>query len=77
VQLLRTGKGPARSDAAAGTQLAYAALKAAQYSILANIPLIKDAVFVERSRAEASRLVESAQGLIIQADRLAMAVDAR
>jgi glutamate formiminotransferase/formiminotetrahydrofolate cyclodeaminase len=74
VQLLRIGKSPEQADAAAGAQLAYAALKAAQYNILANIPLIKDGDFVERSRAEVSRLVENAQALIIQADQMGLEV---
>jgi len=74
-QLLRTGNTKARPDAAAGIQLAYAALKGAQYSILANIPLLKDAIFAESCRTEVSHLVESAQSLIVQADQLAMAVD--
>ncbi len=54
--LVQIGNLNARSDAAAGAQLAFAALKAGQYNVLINLAGLKDAAFAERSRAEAGRL---------------------
>jgi methenyltetrahydrofolate cyclohydrolase len=54
--LIEIGNPHARSDVAVGAQLAYAALKAGQYNVLANIRMLKDASFAGKCRIEISDL---------------------
>lgn len=60
----------ARSDAAVGAQLAFAALKGAQYNVLINLPGLKDTAFAERSRAEAAELARSGLAVLERLDAL-------
>jgi glutamate formiminotransferase/formiminotetrahydrofolate cyclodeaminase len=64
------GNPNARSDAAAGAQLAFAALKAAQYNVLINVPGLKDRAFAESCRSEADALVQKAAGALRRIDSL-------
>lgn len=48
--LARIGNPNARSDAATGAQLAFAALKGAQYNVLINVGSLKDRAFAESCR---------------------------
>ncbi len=66
--LVRIGNPNARSDAAAGAQLAFAALKAGQYNVLINLDGLKDAAFAEGSRTEARRLALEAQAVLARVD---------
>jgi formiminotetrahydrofolate cyclodeaminase len=59
--LAEIGNQNALSDAAAGAQLAYAALKAAQYSVLINVAELRDRSFAETCRHAADGLCR--QGL--------------
>ncbi len=69
-RLVEIGNPNARTDAAIGAQLAYASLKSAQLSVLANYPGIRDRAFAECCLKEADDLVRSAQELIRQIDLL-------
>jgi glutamate formiminotransferase / formiminotetrahydrofolate cyclodeaminase len=60
----------ARSDAAVGAQLAFAAAKGAQYNVLINLPGLKDEAFVERSRTECLRLAAEARQILHAVDEL-------
>ncbi len=68
--LARVGNPNARSDAATGAQLAFAALKGAQYNVLINIASLKDKVFAERCRAEVSDLESNARAILESVDAL-------
>lgn len=68
--LARIGNPNARSDAATGAQLAFAALKGAQYNVLINVGSLKDRAFAESCRKEASDLVLKAQDLLQSIDAL-------
>jgi glutamate formiminotransferase / formiminotetrahydrofolate cyclodeaminase len=59
--LVEIGNRHAQSDAAAGAQLAFAALKGAQYSILVNISGIADRPFAEACRREAEEIASHGQ----------------
>jgi formiminotetrahydrofolate cyclodeaminase len=59
--LAEIGNQNALSDAAAGAQLAYAALKAAQYNVLINVAELRDRSFAETCRHAADGLCR--QGL--------------
>ncbi|PYV13050.1 MAG: glutamate formimidoyltransferase, partial [Acidobacteria bacterium] len=56
-ELTERGNPNLRSDAATGSQLAFAALKGAQYNVLVNLPALSDAAFAAACRAEAAALV--------------------
>ena len=56
-ELAERGNPNLRSDAATGSQLAFAALKGAQYNMLVNLPALSDAAFAAACRAEAAALV--------------------
>jgi glutamate formiminotransferase/formiminotetrahydrofolate cyclodeaminase len=56
------------SDAASGAQLAHAALKAAQYNVLINLPGLKDKDFAESSRRETSDLARRAEEALRRID---------
>jgi glutamate formiminotransferase / formiminotetrahydrofolate cyclodeaminase len=58
----------ARSDAASGAQLAFAAIKASQYAILSNLAGIQDGKFSLRCRAECYEIASKAEGLIQSID---------
>jgi glutamate formiminotransferase / formiminotetrahydrofolate cyclodeaminase len=66
--LIQIGNTNARSDAAAGAQLAFAALKAGQYNVLINIGGLKDKAFAEASRVEAARLASEGQTILARID---------
>lgn len=54
--LAEIGNQNARSDAATAAQLAFAALKGAQYNVLINVPGLQDRGFAESCRSEAEAL---------------------
>jgi glutamate formiminotransferase/formiminotetrahydrofolate cyclodeaminase len=60
----------ARSDAAAGAQLAFAALKGAQYNVLINIPGLGDRTFAEACRREVDELARKGQEALLKVDAL-------
>jgi len=66
--LVRVGNPNARCDAAVGGQLAFAALKGAQYNVLANIKALKDQRFAEDCRNEVLALVEKGQAILRRVD---------
>ncbi len=66
--LARIGNPNARSDAATGAQLAFAALKGAQYNVLINVSSLKDRGFAESCRREAEDLEYKAQALLQSVD---------
>lgn len=68
--LAEIGNQTARSDAAAGAQLAFAALKGAQYNVLINLPGLADRAFAEASRGEADELARRGQGTLQKVDAL-------
>jgi glutamate formiminotransferase/formiminotetrahydrofolate cyclodeaminase len=68
--LAEIGNPSARSDAAAGAQLACAALKAAQYNVLINLPGLIDAPFAEACRREAGELARRGQEALQKVDEL-------
>ncbi len=69
-KLAEIGNSNARSDAAVGVQLAYAALKGAQYNILTNLPGLTDRVFAENCRKEAADLAAGAAVALQRIDAL-------
>jgi glutamate formiminotransferase/formiminotetrahydrofolate cyclodeaminase len=70
--LAEIGNSNARSDAAAGAQLAFAALKAAQYNVIINLPGLGDVAFGEACRREASELASRGQDVLQKVDTLMM-----
>ena len=56
------------SDAASGAQIANAALKAAQYNVLINLPGLRDKEFAESCRNEASDLARRAEETLRRID---------
>ena len=68
--LAHIGNPNARSDAAAGAQLAFSALKGAQYNVLINVDSLKDRVFAEDCRKETSDLALKAHDLLQGIDAL-------
>jgi glutamate formiminotransferase / formiminotetrahydrofolate cyclodeaminase len=66
--LVEIGNANARSDAAAGAQMAFAALKAGQYNVLINVGGLKDRTFAESSRAEAARLATGVKDTLARVD---------
>ena len=69
-EMARIGNPNALSDAAAGAQLAYAALKAAQYNVLINLAGFKDRAFAEACRRECDELAEQAAVRLRRIDQL-------
>lgn len=69
-QLAGIGNPNARSDAAVGIQLCWAAIKGAQYNALINLSGLKDTGFAERCRTEAAGLVREAQAIAQRIDLL-------
>jgi methenyltetrahydrofolate cyclohydrolase len=67
--LIEVGNPHARSDAAVGAQLAFAALKAGQYNVLANIRLQKDRSFTDKCSAEISDLVFKGREILRHIER--------
>jgi glutamate formiminotransferase/formiminotetrahydrofolate cyclodeaminase len=68
--LCEIGNPNARSDAAAGAQLAHAALKGAQYNVLINIPGLQDRTFAEACRREADDLAQTGRETLLKVDAL-------
>jgi glutamate formiminotransferase/formiminotetrahydrofolate cyclodeaminase len=66
--LVRIGNVNARSDAATGAQMAFAALKGAQYNVLINVPGLKDTGFADACRREVQALVGKSDGLLREVD---------
>lgn len=69
-RLVEIGNPNARSDAAVGAQLAYAALKGAQYNVRINIAGMKDKAFAENCRNEIEALEQRARALLQQVESL-------
>jgi formiminotetrahydrofolate cyclodeaminase len=67
--LIEIGNPHARSDAAVGAQLAFAALKAGQYNVLANLGMLKDTAYAGSCRAEISDLVFRGREILRYIDR--------
>jgi methenyltetrahydrofolate cyclohydrolase len=67
--LIEVGNPNAGSDAAVGAQLAYAALKGAQYNILTNIRALKDESFANSCRSEISDLTGRGQEILHHIDK--------
>ncbi|MBZ5494759.1 MAG: glutamate formimidoyltransferase [Acidobacteriia bacterium] len=70
VILAEIGNENARSDAAAGAQLACAALKGAQYNVLINLPGLEDRAFADTCRREADDLALRGQEVLQKVDAL-------
>jgi formiminotetrahydrofolate cyclodeaminase len=68
--LARIGNPNALSDAATGAQLAFAALKGAQYNVLINLGSLKDKAFAEACLKEANALVLRAEIALQSIDAL-------
>jgi glutamate formiminotransferase/formiminotetrahydrofolate cyclodeaminase len=68
--LVEIGNQNARSDAAAGAQLAFAALKGAQYNVLINLPGLGDRTFGEACRRAANELARRGQDVLQKVDAL-------
>jgi len=68
--LAEIGNQNARSDAAAGAQLACAALKGAQYNVLINLPGLGDRTCAESCRHEADELARRGQEVLQKVDVL-------
>lgn len=68
--LAEIGNRNARSDAATGAQLAFAALKGAQYNVLINLPGVKDHAFAEACRREVDELAHRCRETIHRVDAL-------
>ncbi len=68
--LAEIGNRNARSDAAAGAQLAFAALKGAQYNVLINIPGLGDPAFAAACRQEADELARKGREVLQRVDDL-------
>jgi glutamate formiminotransferase/formiminotetrahydrofolate cyclodeaminase len=66
--LVRIGNVNARSDAAAGAQLAHAALKGAQYNVLINLSGLHNAEFARSCGAEAGELARKGQEVLAKID---------
>jgi glutamate formiminotransferase/formiminotetrahydrofolate cyclodeaminase len=66
--LVEIGNPNARSDAAAGAQLAFSALKAAQYNVLTNLPGLSDHEFSRRCRDEAAELARRGMETLARID---------
>ncbi len=69
-EMTRIGNANAKSDAAAGAQLAYAALKGAQYNVLINVPGLNDTDFAEQCRSEAADLAGHGAAVLQKVDIL-------
>lgn len=67
--LVAIGNPNAKSDAAVGAQLAYAALKGAHYNVLVNVPGLRDTVFAESALAESLNLVRKGGQIVRRVDR--------
>jgi glutamate formiminotransferase/formiminotetrahydrofolate cyclodeaminase len=66
--LVRIGNVNARSDAAAGAQLAHAALKSAQYNVLINLPGLQNGDFARSCRAEVDDLARKGLDVLSRID---------
>jgi len=66
--LVNIGNRNARSDAATGAQLAYAAIKGSQYAVLSNISGIQDENFSRHCREECFQIALKARELIQSID---------
>jgi formiminotetrahydrofolate cyclodeaminase len=68
--LVDIGNKNARCDAAVGAQMAFAAIKGAQYNVLVNTSGLKDEVFAKNSRTEILKLVLRGQQILQQVDEI-------
>lgn len=68
--LAEIGNANARSDAATGAQLAFAALKGAQYNVLINLAGIGDQAFAAACRNEVGEIVRTAQEITARIDSM-------
>jgi formiminotetrahydrofolate cyclodeaminase len=68
--LIEVGNPNVKCDAAAGAQLAHAALKAGQYNVLANVRILKDPRYAENYRSEIANLVRRGQTALQLIDAL-------
>jgi glutamate formiminotransferase/formiminotetrahydrofolate cyclodeaminase len=68
--IARKGNPNARSDAATAAQLAYAAMKGAQYNVLINVASLKDRSFADNSSGEAAELELRARHVLEAIDSL-------
>jgi formiminotetrahydrofolate cyclodeaminase len=68
--LIEVGNPNVKCDAAAGAQLAHAALKAGQYNVLANVRILKDPRCAENYRSEIANLVRRGQTALQLIDAL-------
>ncbi len=68
--LTEIGNQNALSDAAAGAQLAHAALKAAQYNVIINLAGMKDRAFAEACRSAADGLCRQGQDVLQRVDAM-------
>jgi formiminotetrahydrofolate cyclodeaminase len=66
--LVAAGNPNARSDAATGGQLAFAALKGAQYNVLINVSSLEDARFADLCRNEVNELAHNGQIVLLRID---------
>jgi len=66
--LVEIGNPNSRCDAAVGAQMAFAALKGAEYNVLANIQGLKDRAFAENCRTDVLGLVQKSQAILQQVD---------
>jgi methenyltetrahydrofolate cyclohydrolase len=62
--LIEIGNPHARCDVAIGAQLAYVALKAGQYNVLANIRILKEVSYADQCRTEISDLLLKASKIL-------------
>jgi formiminotetrahydrofolate cyclodeaminase len=68
--LAEIGNPNARSDAAVGAQLAYAALNGAHYNVVVNVPGLKDKAFAESCVGESRKLVQKGREILQQVDKI-------
>lgn len=69
-ELARIGNVNARSDAAVGAQLAFAALKGGEYNVLINLAGIRDDTFAAECRSETESLAREARAALDRLDAL-------
>jgi len=72
--LVALGNPNARSDAASGAQLAFAALKSAEYNVLTNLPGLKDPAFAQGCRREVAELRRKGEEILGRVDSLMTAL---
>ena len=71
--LVRIGNVNARSDAATAAQMAFAALKGAQYNVVINTGSLQDSEFARGCREEVGTLVNGAEASLHSIDSMMLA----